>query len=301
MRKLHVYIETEGALEQLYGCFMQLHAMGVEICLHSLFKGLMGGGQTQKAAEAVNGMGLADREKALYLTDIPQLASMLAAGHYPVIAYVHDGNRNTPLLHVKYVIEGFEDVDALYFIRVHQRLTGKPWHILDTDRCRIRETTVEDVEAFYEIYREPSITAYTEDLYADREAEKQYIRDYIEKVYDFYGFGMWTVLLKETGEVIGRAGISMREGCGDPELGFVTGVPWQRQGLTEEVCRAILRYAGEQLRFERMQALVHPQNRPSVRLLTKLGFVRQGEAMADGREYDCYSCHLKPQRPFSFT
>lgn len=288
MRKFHVYIETEGALEQLYPCFMQLHAMGVEICLHSLFRGLMRGKQPPNVTESVGGMGLEDKETALYLTDIPQLASMLAAGHYPVIAYVHDGNRHTPLLHVKYVIEGFEDVDATYFIRVYQRCMGEPWHILDTDRCRVRETTVEDVEAFYEIYREPSVTAYMEALYDDREAEKQYIRDYIEKVYDFYGFGMWTVALRETSEVIGRAGISMREGYEDPELGFVIGVPWQGRGLAEEVCRAILRYAGEELRFERVQALAHAENAPSLRLLRRLGFVPCGEVQIGGCRYERY-------------
>lgn len=293
MRKLHVYIETDGALEQLYGCFMQLHAMGVEICLHSLFKGLIRGGQPGAAAESVRDMGLADREVALYLTDIPQLASMLAAGHYPVIAYVHDGNRHTPLLHVKYVIEGFEDVDAAYFIRVYQRCVGEPWHILDTDRCRIRETTVGDVEAFYRIYREPSVTAYMEDLYEDREAEKQYIRDYIEKVYDFYGFGMWTVLLKETGEVIGRVGVSMREGFEDPELGFVIGVPWQGQGIAQEVCRAILRYAGTELHFRRLQALVHAENTSSIRLLSKLGFVPDGTVWAGGCRFERYFCTLE--------
>lgn len=301
MRKFHVYIETEGALEQLYDCFMQLHAMGVEICLHSLLRGLMRGGRQEAAAETVKGMGLTDRETALYLTDIPQLASMLAAGHYPVIAYIHEGNRNTPLLHVKYVIEGFEDVDAQYFIRIYQRLTGQPWHILDTVRCRIRETTVEDVDAFYEIYHETSVTRYMEDLFADRDREIQYIRDYSEKVYAFYGFGMWTVLLKETGEVIGRAGISMREGCDDPELGFVIGVPWQRQGLAEEVCRAILWYAEEELHFGRVQALVHPENSPSARLLEKLGFVYNGEVASGGQAYSYYLYHIKPQRPFALT
>ena len=41
-----------------------------------------------------------------------------------------------------------------------------------------------------------------------------------------------------------------------PELGFVIGVPWQRQGYADEVCSAILRYEGKDIGFKQIQALV---------------------------------------------
>lgn len=292
MRKFHIYIETAGAAESLKNSLTQLQDMGVESCFHSLFQQLKqmrpetAGCVKEEAVWAE--LGLGDRDDALYLTDIPEFAALLAAGHYPVIAYVHEGNRQCSFGQVRYVIEGFEDVDGEYFIRTYQRLTGQPWHILDTERCIIRETTVEDVDAFYDIYREPSVIAYMEDLFADREEEIQYTRDYIEKVYGFYGFGMWTVVLKETGEVIGRAGLSMREGYDDPELGFVIGVPWQGQGIAAEVCRAILTYGKEELGFERIQALVHPQNQISKGLLEKLDFEYDSHVTIRGEVFELY-------------
>jgi len=93
--------------------------------------------------------------------------------------------------------------------------------ILETDRCLVRETTVEDVEEFYRIYREPSITYYMEDLFPDPAEEREYVRNYIREIYGFYGYGLWTVLCKEKNEVIGRAGLSWRQGFDVPELGFV--------------------------------------------------------------------------------
>ncbi|MBE5868926.1 MAG: GNAT family N-acetyltransferase [Lachnospiraceae bacterium] len=259
MKKFNVAIKEENVLSSLRPVCSRLQEMGVETYACSY---------EEAAKYSVSG----ERDQSLYLTDNLQLASMLGAGGYPVVAYVHPGNRSESFDHVKYVIEGFEDVGEGYFIRIWQRLTGRPWHILDTARCSIRETTPGDVDEFYEIYAHPSVTEYMEELCRTREEQRAYIETYAEKVYGFYDFGMWTVLLRETGQVIGRAGISMGERFEEPELGFVIGQPWQRQGLATEVCRGILEYARE-LGFQRINALVHPDNQKSRGLLEKLGFV----------------------------
>ena len=144
---------------------------------------------------------------------------------------------------------------------------------------------MDDVDAFYQIYKEAVITEYMEDLYADRNEEIAYIQDYIKKVYHFYGYGIWTIEEKKSGLVIGRAGISWREGFDLPELGFVIGVPWQRKGYAYEVCTAILTYAKEELGITRVQALVMKGNEKSARLCEKLGFVCEGEVCLEGIMY----------------
>ena len=97
---------------------------------------------------------------------------------------------------------------------------------------------------------------------------------------------MWTVLEKSSGRVIGRAGITWQEGFDLPELGFVFGVPWQRQGYAYEVCSAVLDYAREELMMSQVQALVMEGNRKSVALCEKLGFVeRSGIVELDGERY----------------
>lgn len=195
---------------------------------------------------------------------------------------------------VPYAVTDTEDLDENYLERIWRRYRGIPWEICQTDRCIVRETVPEDVESFYEIYRDKEITRYMENLFEDREKERQYIRDYIEKVYGFYGFGMWTVCLRETGEVIGRAGLSMREGFEEPELGYVIGKKWQRQGIAEEVCREILAYGREELGFERVRALMHPENAASKRLCHKLGFQYAEEIEWEGIRYDSYE--IAPER-----
>ena len=93
--------------------------------------------------------------------------------------------------------------------------------------------------------------------------------------------------------MIGRAGISWREEFDVPELGFVIGVPWQRQGYAYEVCSAILDYAWKDIGFKQMQALVMEHNEKSAALCRKLGFENQGITIVEGVRYLLYRLQLK--------
>ncbi len=282
MKRLHVFIEREEVTTDLKKRIP-------EICVHMLPEQFWITGINK---EELADLGLSDWKESLYVTDNPTFASLLSGRDYPVLAYIHDGNRDKSFTNVKYVIEGFEDVDKEYFVRVWQRLVGKPWHMLDTERCSIRETTVEDLEAFYELYSAPAITKYMENLFTDRDEERVYIETYAKTVYEFYGYGMWTVMLKETDEVIGRAGISMREGFEDPELGFMIGEPWQGKGLATEVCGKILEYAAKELGFIRVIAFVQPGNQQSIGLLQKLGFAYEENVIIKDVQYLLFGINM---------
>ena len=221
----------------------------------------------------------------LYLTDDAGTARGLREAGEAVLIYLHPGNRDQDFSGFLFAVEDPEELEPEYIERAYRRLKGLPWNILRTARCLIRETIPEDVESFYQIYSHPAITEYMEGLYPDVEEERQYVRDYIEKVYTFFGFGVWTVIERETGAVIGRAGFSYREGFDEPELGFIIGVPWQRRGYAEEVCRAVLAYGWSALEFRQVQALVEPENIPSVRLCEKLGFRKDENVNVGEKEY----------------
>ena len=225
-------------------------------------------------------------EGVLWITDQGLRAQELLRQGCPVLAWLHENNRDQDFSGVRYACENMEELDGDYLEKVYRRYEGIPWDILTTERCLVRETGVEDLDAFYEIYAEPSVTQYTEGLYPERAQEEAYLQDYTENMYYFYNYGVWTICDKVTGQVIGRAGFSNREGYEDPELGFVIGVPWQRQGYATEVCGALLKYGKEELGFERVQMLVMPENRVSLRLAEKLGFHRQDRVIWEGILYE---------------
>lgn len=221
-----------------------------------------------------------------------EIAMVLRQEKQPVLAFLHEKNRHQDFSAVLYACEAPEELDGDYMDKVYRRYTRLPWDVLETDRCFIRETVPEDAEAFYEIYEEPSITRYTEGLFPKIEQERQYINDYIDKIYSFYHFGVWTIIKKDTDEIIGRAGLSYREGYEEPELGFVIRKPWQRQGFAEEVCRAILNYGREELGFTVVQAFVRAENKASLALCRKLGMQPAREVEMTGESYRCMKIRL---------
>lgn len=206
----------------------------------------------------------------------------------PFLLYLHKGNQGESFKEIPYAVMSLEGVDLSYIKAVYKRFLGIPWTILETKRCIIREITEEDLDGLYEIYAEPSISLYTENLYEDREQELAYVRDYIHQVYKFCGYGIWAVIHKESGRLIGRAGLACREGFETPEFGYVIAVPYQRQGYASEVCSAILDYASQKLGFEQIRVLFQKENQASLKLCRKLGFQRERQIEIDGKSMEQY-------------
>lgn len=233
----------------------------------------------------------------VFVTDEADTAAALKEQGEAVLIYFHEGNDGQDFSAFRY---GVEDPMQLaqepeYLERIYRRLKGLPWNILETERLLVRETTVEDVDAFWEIYQEPSITKYTEGLYPKIEQERAYVREYIEQVYALYEYGIWTVVEKDSGAVIGRVGFSERPGYELPELGFVVGVPWQKKGYAYEACKAILEYGREELGFQAVQLLVEQENEASLKLCAKLEFEDTGELVSVSEEGTCSYRRLMKQ------
>ncbi len=174
-------------------------------------------------------------------------------------------------------VEGFDEVDFLFLNRVYQRHHGIPWTILTTERCVVKEFSMEYLDALFELYAGEGMTDYVEPLYP-YEKEREYQESYIRYMYGFYGYGMWIVCDRESGKLIGRAGVEHREELGDElELGYAIGVDYQKKGYAKEVCTAILAYARDELGYRRVNCLIEHGNQVSVHLAKKLGFAYQGE------------------------
>lgn len=210
--------------------------------------------------------------KSLYITNETEQAERARKeGKYVVLALPLVGETIDLSLY-PYAIENVEEIQADYLDRLILRFENKPWVILETERCLLREITTDDVEALYEIYADPEITAYMEGLYESREEEIAYTKDYIACHYRFYEFGMWIIEDKQTGRILGRAGLDMIAERQLPQLGFVVRKDMQRRGIAMEVCRAVLKYAGDILDFEQVEASCDRRNEASISLLQKLGF-----------------------------
>lgn len=175
-----------------------------------------------------------------------------------------------PQCGTRYAVESLAELDIEYMDRVRRRYNHIPWDIGETDRCRIRELSLSDLPALYELYDKPGMTDFVEPLY-DYETELEYQKAYIENMYGFYEYGMWLVFSKETGKLIGRAGLEHNE------MGYMIAPEFQNLGYATEVCRFIVEYARKNTDFEELYCRIDEKNVASVRLAKRLGFVRNGQ------------------------
>jgi len=179
-----------------------------------------------------------------------------------------------PQCGTRYAVESLAELDIEYLERVRRRYNHIPWDIGETDRCLIRELSLSDLPALYELYAKPGMTDFVEPLY-DYETELEYQKAYIENMYGFYEYGMWLVFSKETGKLIGRAGLE------HDELGYMIAPELQNLGYATEVCRFIIDYACENTDFEELYCRIDERNTASVRLAKKLGFTNSGHVDED--------------------
>lgn len=175
-----------------------------------------------------------------------------------------------PQCGTRYAVESLAELDIDYLERVRRRYNHIPWDIGETDRCLIRELSLSDLPALYELYDKPGMTDFVEPLY-DYETELEYQKAYIENMYGFYEYGMWLVFSKETGKLIGRAGLEHNE------MGYMIAPEFQNLGYATEVCRFIVDYARKNTDFEELYCRIDEKNVASVRLAKRLGFVRNGQ------------------------
>lgn len=216
-----------------------------------------------------------EKEGLLVVTDVSEYAHWLRDQGIAVLGYLHEKNRDAAFSGVDYLTEDLSGIDTAYCKMVYARAHGLAMTVLETKRCMIREMKEEDLDRMYEIYADRTVTEYMEPLFADPDEERAYLRNYRKQIYGFYGYGMWHVVDKETGILIGRAGLEPKED--GAELGYLIAAEYRRKGYAYEVCRAILKYAFTKTEINTVRAVVHKENKASAALCIKLGFSLQSE------------------------
>lgn len=120
---------------------------------------------------------------------------------------------------------------------------------LETDRLILREYTMDDFDAIYEILSDEETMQHYPHPF-DENKVRYWINWNVEN-YKIYGFGLWAVVLKETGRLIGDCGITMQNIGGKikPEIGYHIHKKYWRQGYGSEAARKCRDYIFENTPF----------------------------------------------------
>ena len=131
--------------------------------------------------------------------------------------------------------------------------------VLETPRLVLRELTAADFGALYDVLADSDIMRHYPYTFDERRV-RGWISKNIERYRDF-GFGLWAVVLKETGGMIGDCGITMQciNGRIKPEIGHHLQRDWQGRGYARQAARACRDWAfeheGRQRALDRRGAL----------------------------------------------
>ena len=212
----------------------------------------------------------------------------------PCMGYLSPAHPGESLSRCAMLVEGLEEVDRIFLEEVHARANGLPVRIAETEHLVIREASLEDLDGLCALYKEQDPFLKPE-FWGTREEELEKLRAYITSMYGFYQFGMWVVIEKTSGRLIGRVGFGIADYLERPdvELGYVIAKEFRRKGYGKEACSAAISYAWERLELPEVCAYIDRENAASIGLIESLGFRRERELFCENRILSRY-CLCQP-------
>lgn len=152
---------------------------------------------------------------------------------------------------------------------------------LESGRLILREMTVEDFDALYKVLADSDIMQHYPYTFDD-ERVRGWINKNIER-YRIFGFGLWAVCLKETGEMIGDCGLTMQliNGQIKPEIGYHIRKDRQGRGYAKKAAAAVRDWAFTNTPFNMIYSYMKETNVASYRTAISYGG-RQVDEFEDG-------------------
>lgn len=140
--------------------------------------------------------------------------------------------------------------------------------MLETERLLLRPLAIADVEEFVALHDDAEVTRFIRPL--DRSAAEERLQS-IAREWHERGHGMFAVLDRVTGRFLGRAGLRYWRQFDETEVGWVLRRDAWGHGYATEAAQACLNWAFAYLDLPYFTAMIHPENKASIRLAGRLG------------------------------
>lgn len=143
--------------------------------------------------------------------------------------------------------------------------------IIETKRLILREMQETDVDLLLKVLGDPNIMQHYPVRF-DRARVQKWIRTNQERC-RIFGFGLWAVCLKETGELIGDCGLTMQNinGMICPEIGYHIRADRQRNGYAKEAASAVRDWSFAHTPFRILYSYMKAANIASAKTAASLG------------------------------
>ena len=145
--------------------------------------------------------------------------------------------------------------------------------ILETERLYLRRMDQNDYDALCAILQDEETMYAYEGAFSDAEVQVWLDRQLVR--YEKYGFGLWAVVLKENGEMIGQCGLTMQPWKDREmlEIGYLFCRIYWHKGYATEAAAACKEYAFETLDADEVCSIIRDNNIASQKVALRNGMV----------------------------
>lgn len=146
--------------------------------------------------------------------------------------------------------------------------------ILETERLYLREMMPTDYAALCKILQDDKTMYAYEGAFDEKEVQEWLDRQLLR--YQKWGFGLWAVVLKETGEMIGQCGLTMQPWKDREvlEIGYLFQRAFWHQGYAAEAAKGCKTYAFEVLKVREVCSIIRDTNTASQKVALRNGMVK---------------------------
>lgn len=147
--------------------------------------------------------------------------------------------------------------------------------ILETERLYLREMNQGDFNSLCEILQDEDTMYAYEGAFSGQEVQEWLDRQISR--YQKWNFGLWAVILKETGKMIGQCGLTMQPWKETEvlEIGYLFNRAYWHQGYAAEAARACKQYAFEKLKADEVCSIIRDTNKVSQNVAVRNGMIRR--------------------------
>lgn len=153
--------------------------------------------------------------------------------------------------------------------------------IFETSRLILREYTLDDFDELYKMLSDPITMKHYLKPY-DEEGTRRWISWSLDN-YKKYGFGLWAIELKETGQFIGDCGITIQNIDGEllPEIGYHIYKDYQGKGFGKEAGLKVRDWVFNKTKYDEVYSYMTSSNVASYSLAKSLGMEKIKEYKDD--------------------
>lgn len=149
--------------------------------------------------------------------------------------------------------------------------------VLETERLWLRQIRPSDAPAIFAIFNNPEVTRYYDQPTYTEMAQAEELVARMQQRFAERRTIRWAIARKTDDHVLGTCGFGeWKQHFHCAAVGYELGQAYWRQGIMTEVLTAVLPFGFTQMQLNRIEAYVMTGNEPSMTLLRKLGFQKEG-------------------------